>query len=163
MTQRPISSNYHALDDLILKAIGLTAASEARTSPSYKPPRRRRSRKAPLDSEKAVCSESDQAFPTEPFSYRPLDLPEQSIRLVQVAFRAKETPETPIRCSLRHGTTNDNYSCLSYVWGKELTGHQVSVNGRVLQVARRSMASHVFPKSRSRSRPYLGIRAYCPK
>ncbi|KAH7075889.1 heterokaryon incompatibility protein-domain-containing protein [Paraphoma chrysanthemicola] len=49
-----------------------------------------------------------------PFQHTPLDLSSSSIRLIEIL---PCSPPHPIRCRIRHATTDDDYACLSYVWG----------------------------------------------
>lgn len=70
----------------------------------------------------------------DPFSHDPLDLQSTSIRLIQVNARKLDGDE--IHCRIRHATTADTYTCLSYVWGSTPAKNKrwIFMNGAVCQV-----------------------------
>ena len=70
------------------------------------------------------------------FRYRPLDHSKPSIRLIKVL--PTKSPEGLIQCTIRHSEIgNNNYTCLSYVWGQLHDGggpFPILMNGRRLLV-----------------------------
>ncbi|KAH7077897.1 heterokaryon incompatibility protein-domain-containing protein, partial [Paraphoma chrysanthemicola] len=63
------------------------------------------------------------------FKHAPIDLQSNSIRLVEVLPFDSNNPEGPIQCRIRHATTANRYTCLSYVWGDEGSEHIIMMNG----------------------------------
>jgi hypothetical protein len=68
----------------------------------------------------------------EDFEYDSLDPESRSIRLLQI-IPAGDSKEQ-IQCMLRLGSTVEQYTCLSYVWGDPEKGQWILVNGRRLWV-----------------------------
>jgi hypothetical protein len=68
----------------------------------------------------------------EDFEYDSLDPESRSIRLLQI-IPAGDSKEQ-IQCTLRLGSTVEQYTCLSYVWGDPEKGQWILVNGRRLWV-----------------------------
>ncbi|KAH7087990.1 heterokaryon incompatibility protein-domain-containing protein [Paraphoma chrysanthemicola] len=68
------------------------------------------------------------------FRHRPLDLDPSvhSIRLIRI--HAAEDEVEPIKCDIKTATINDEYICLSYVWGEPTPGHWILVNEKRLYV-----------------------------
>jgi hypothetical protein len=64
------------------------------------------------------------------FKYKPLNLSTSSIRLLRIH------PGLHIRCTLHHATVDENYTCLSYVWGPPDAGHVILLDGRIHRVRR---------------------------
>ncbi|KAH7077460.1 heterokaryon incompatibility protein-domain-containing protein [Paraphoma chrysanthemicola] len=68
------------------------------------------------------------------FKHRPLDLDPSthSIRLIRI--HATEDDNKPINCDIKAATINDEYICLSYVWGEPSRAHWVLVDGKQLYI-----------------------------
>jgi hypothetical protein len=62
------------------------------------------------------------------FTHTPLDLQRASIRLLQL--RAPYSYNRMIECNMIDTTPDDQYTCLSYVWGDETSGEWILVNGQ---------------------------------
>jgi hypothetical protein len=77
----------------------------------------------------ASCAEDDLLD----FQHKPLDLKEASIRLVEVLAL---DPSGLVQCRIRHATTEDRYTCVSYVWGSPDETHLIHMNGRPFWVRR---------------------------
>jgi len=68
------------------------------------------------------------------FKHTALDLGVRSIRLIRVLPSQTDDESERIRCSMRSATLEDDYSCLSYVWGKSRPGKWIQVDGKELWV-----------------------------
>jgi hypothetical protein len=71
--------------------------------------------------ERASCAEEDALE----FQHERLDLKEASIRLIEVL---PLDPSGLVHCRIRHATTEDRYTCLSYVWGSPEETHLIYIN-----------------------------------
>ena len=67
-----------------------------------------------------------------PFKHTPLDHTQPSIRIMKVL--PDLSPEGSVQCTLTHGTTDDDYTCLSYTWGDENTTCPALMNGQLFFV-----------------------------
>lgn len=61
-------------------------------------------------------SARDTDHKAEPFTYTSLDLSQRSIRLLLLHPKLSESGD--IECEIRDATVDDEYICLSYVWGQ---------------------------------------------
>ncbi|KAH7077902.1 heterokaryon incompatibility protein-domain-containing protein, partial [Paraphoma chrysanthemicola] len=70
------------------------------------------------------------------FTHAPIDLQNNSIRLLEVLPADPNDPNSIIQCRLRHDTTTAVYTCLSYVWGPEdpLRKRMILINGKTFWV-----------------------------
>jgi hypothetical protein len=66
------------------------------------------------------------------FKHSPLDHQAPSIRLIQIL--PDLSADGLVQCDIRTASTQSDYICLSYVWGKEITGHQIQLGGRAFWV-----------------------------
>jgi hypothetical protein len=62
------------------------------------------------------------------FEHTPLDLHLASIRLIQL--RTTQNIIDQIECDIVPTTVDDQYTCLSYVWGTENSGQWILINGK---------------------------------
>ena len=66
------------------------------------------------------------------FEHSPLDFNARSIRLVRIL--SNPSSDGNIQLEIRHGSIDDTYNCLSYVWGEEQTLRWIRLGGRLFQV-----------------------------
>ena len=73
---------------------------------------------------------------TASFTYSPLDLSVDSIRLL--ILQPAEDPSALICCKLQHATFAERpkYEALSYTWGSETARQTISINGQQFEVGR---------------------------
>ncbi|KAH7088452.1 hypothetical protein FB567DRAFT_339061 [Paraphoma chrysanthemicola] len=76
--------------------------------------------------------QSSIGIPEQAFTHAPIDLQNNSIRLLEVLPADPKDPNGIIQCRIRHDTTAAVYTCLSYVWGVEdpLRKRMVLINGK---------------------------------
>ena len=67
-----------------------------------------------------------------PFKHVALDHAQASIRIMKVLLDL--SPEGLVQCSLKHGSTADDYTCLSYTWGNNDTACPIIMEGRLFFV-----------------------------
>jgi hypothetical protein len=67
------------------------------------------------------------------FQHTPLDLQQPSIRLVEVL---PPDPSGYVYCNVKHANINDEYICVSYVWGPPEDVHCIYLNGQPFRVRR---------------------------
>ncbi|KAF7671079.1 hypothetical protein GT037_010860 [Alternaria burnsii] len=91
------------------------------------------------------------------FSYTSLDLSQRSIRLLLLHPDRSESGH--IECTLRDATVNDDYVCLSYVWGQPDKGYTVIINGRPHRV--RINLYRFLQQARKKDLGWLWIDALC--
>lgn len=72
------------------------------------------------------------ALPYQPFEHEPLDPGPSSIRLVKIG--SHRDSDGRIECCMRLASVEDDYTCLSYVWGDPNHGQCIIVNGKELFV-----------------------------
>lgn len=74
----------------------------------------------------------------EQFRHEPLDLNTNSIRLIEIVPSASRLfqHDDSIECKIRHGTTDEEYVCLSYVWGPDDRNRNITINGKRFEVRR---------------------------
>jgi hypothetical protein len=65
------------------------------------------------------------------FRHDPLNLKGASIRLVEVL---PLDASGLVQCKIRHATTDDRYTCVSYVWGSPNETHLIRMNGQPFRV-----------------------------
>jgi hypothetical protein len=106
-----------------------------------------------------MCDES-LSSPQDHFKHEPLDLESSSIRLLRII--PAQDPKEQIQCELRLASTEEQYTCLSYVWGDPNKGQYILVNGHLLWIGQNL---HDFltsaRKMRSLTTQYLWIDAIC--
>ncbi|KIW64732.1 hypothetical protein PV04_09645 [Phialophora macrospora] len=76
-----------------------------------------------------------QVRPSGWFHHKPLDLSQQSIRLLEVL--PDLSPDGRIQCHLLHSTTRSTYQCLSYCWGptgKYQLRHVIEIDEALFEV-----------------------------
>jgi hypothetical protein len=61
-------------------------------------------------------------------NYKPLNYAISSIRLLRI--QPDTSPEGYIQCTLQHATVDEEYTCLSYVWGPPDPGEFILLDGR---------------------------------
>jgi len=66
------------------------------------------------------------------FKHAPLDHTQPSIRIMKVLPNL--SPEGFVQCTLTHGSTDDEYTCLSYTWGDESTAHPILINDQLFYI-----------------------------
>lgn len=66
------------------------------------------------------------------FQHSPLDHKTSSIRLVRIL--ESTSPQGHLQCEIRHGSIEDTYTCLSYVWGEKDADQPVEIDGRLLWI-----------------------------
>jgi hypothetical protein len=91
------------------------------------------------------------------FSYTSLDLSQRSIRLLLLHPDRSESGH--IECELRDATVDEDYVCLSYVWGQPDEGYTVTINGRPLRV--RMNLYKFLQQARKKDLGWLWIDALC--
>jgi hypothetical protein len=71
---------------------------------------------------------------TELYEYEPLDQNEESLRLIRLLPTLSK--DGLLQCVMVHATIETEYTCLSYVWGKESVKrkHEILINGRFYNV-----------------------------
>jgi len=70
---------------------------------------------------------SESRSPSAIFKHSPLDLSQESIRLIKILPGSAE----PIQCQLRHATLSEvDYIALSYQWGSSADAKQIELNSR---------------------------------
>jgi hypothetical protein len=67
-----------------------------------------------------------------PLKHAPLDHTKPSIRIIKVLPSLSR--EGFVQCVLTHGSTADDYTCLSYTWGDESTACPVLVDAQLFLV-----------------------------
>lgn len=102
-------------------------------------------------------SARDTDHKAEAFSYTSLDLSQRSIRLLLLHPAQSESGH--IECELRDATVDDDYVCLSYVWGQPDEGYTVIINGRPLRV--RINLYKFLQQARKKHLGWLWIDALC--
>lgn len=102
-------------------------------------------------------SARDSDHKAKAFSYTSLDLSQRSIRLLLLHPDRSESGH--IECTLRDATVNDDYVCLSYVWGQPDKGYTVIINGRPLCV--RINLYRFLQQARKKDLGWLWIDALC--
>jgi len=70
--------------------------------------------------------------PISPFKHAPLDHTQPSIRIIKVLPHLSR--EGLLQCTIAHGTTADDYTCLSYTWGHKSTGYPIFIDGQLFMV-----------------------------
>lgn len=93
----------------------------------------------------------------ELFTYTSLDLSQRSIRLLQL--HPDRTECGHIACEIRDATVDDDYICLSYVWGQPDKGYTVFINGRPHRV--RINLYRFLQHARKKNLGWLWIDALC--
>jgi len=63
------------------------------------------------------------------FKHAPLDHTQPSIRIMKVLPNL--SPEGFVQCTLTHGSTDDEYTCLSYTWGDESTAYPILIDDQL--------------------------------
>jgi hypothetical protein len=102
-------------------------------------------------------SARDTDHKAEAFSYTSLDLSQRSIRLLLLHRDRSESGH--VECELRDATVDDEYICLSYVWGQPDRGYTVIINGRPLRV--RKNLYKFLQQARKKDLGWLWIDALC--
>lgn len=69
---------------------------------------------------------------SDPFKYTALNLQAPSIRLIRL--KPDLSRDGHIQCELRHSSIEDDYVCLSYVWGNDSAGQWIFINGKLFWV-----------------------------
>lgn len=81
----------------------------------------------------STLSDSEEMNLTNDFKHDPLDHERVSIRVIRVLPTRSE--QGYIQCTMRHTDIEDQYECLSYVWGDPSSKHhRILINGRVFWV-----------------------------
>lgn len=81
----------------------------------------------------STLSDSEEMDLTNDFKHDPLDHERVSIRVIRVLPTRSE--QGYIQCTMRHTDIEDQYECLSYVWGDPSSKHhRILINGRVFWV-----------------------------
>ena len=70
--------------------------------------------------------------PIPPFKHAALDHTQPSIRIIKVL--PSLSPEGFVQCTLTHGSTADDYTCLSYTWGDENASYPILVDAQAFFV-----------------------------
>jgi hypothetical protein len=91
------------------------------------------------------------------FVYQPLDLSQQSIRLIRVL--PDLSSDGTIQCEIRHATIESEYSCLSYVWGAPAE-RQILIHGQPHSI-RDNLLSFLQVAQRKSIAKWLWIDALC--
>lgn len=102
-------------------------------------------------------SARDTDHKAEPFTYTSLDLSQRSIRLLLLHPKLSESGD--IECEIRDATVDDEYICLSYVWGQPEIGYTVIINGRPHRV--RTNLYRFLQQAREKDLGWLWIDALC--
>lgn len=92
----------------------------------------------------------------EPFTYTPLDLSQRSIRLLRIH---PSLSSAYIRCEIRGATVDDDYTCLSYVWGPPDKGYPVLINEHLYKV--RGNLWDFLLRARRKEFGWLWVDALC--
>ncbi|KAH7093610.1 heterokaryon incompatibility protein-domain-containing protein [Paraphoma chrysanthemicola] len=94
------------------------------------------------------------------FQHSPLNHEVSSIRLVRIL--EPTTPGERVRCQIRHGSVEDEYTCLSYVWGEEDAEDLIEIDGSPFPVRNNLMAFLLTARSKPHIRSaWLYIDALC--
>jgi len=91
------------------------------------------------------------------FVYTSLDLSQRSIRLIRVL--PGPSPTEHIQCELRHANIEDEYICLSYVWG-EPSHNWIEIDGQLHSV-RNNLLSFLQVARQRKNDEWLWIDALC--
>lgn len=70
---------------------------------------------------------SNAGSPSDLFRHEPLDLDSPSLRLVKLL---SQSVDGQIECRMRLASIDEDYTCLSYVWGDPGSGKWISINNR---------------------------------
>jgi hypothetical protein len=89
------------------------------------------------------------------FQHTSLDLHRKCIRLLEV--HPQDRPSDPVQCTIRHATLDEEYACLSYVWGPEQPSHYIHVNDRRFRVRQNLYEFLVIASSKSARRHNLHV------
>jgi hypothetical protein len=107
-------------------------------------------------------SESNPASGSEEglFQHEALDTRGEAIRLLQV--RPSTGPINHIECDIRTASTDDEYLCLSYVWGSPDRGNWIWINNKQFKV-RQNLWSflHILQQIESLRSIWIWIDALC--
>lgn len=66
------------------------------------------------------------------FKYTPLDYDQRSIRLIRLL--PNTCPDGLLQCDIYEATVDDEYTCLSYVWGPEKLTHEIKIQGKLYSI-----------------------------
>lgn len=92
------------------------------------------------------------------FVHDPLDLAQPSIRVIRIQ---KDSRKKDIRCGLKHiMVENDQYVCLSYMWGSPEPTSTIYINDKPFQV-RQNLYEFLVKARKFRKQEWLWIDAIC--
>ena len=74
----------------------------------------------------------DMSESTSTFTHQPLDHTKESIRILTI--NPDLSNDSLVQCTMRNSTADDQYICLSYVWGPEDVSHSILIDGRLFAI-----------------------------